>query len=98
MKDTLLYRGVFFSVPGFLVAQAQSSSPCCIHQTYPPVLCCGSFAVLTDFKSRFIKVKISQMVHKETEDEAKETRSKVDEDRKWQYAPPPPPGATGLPH
>jgi|Transcript_52290 cullin 3 len=37
-----------------------------------------------DFKSRFIKVKISQMVHKETEDEAKETRSKVDEDRKWQ--------------
>eukprot|EP01010_Urceolus_cornutus_P005564 NODE_97_length_2481_cov_274.176398_g77_i0.p1 GENE.NODE_97_length_2481_cov_274.176398_g77_i0~~NODE_97_length_2481_cov_274.176398_g77_i0.p1 ORF type:complete len:741 (-),score=191.97 NODE_97_length_2481_cov_274.176398_g77_i0:134-2356(-) len=37
-----------------------------------------------DFKSRFIKVKVSQMVQKETDDQARDTRSKVDEDRKWQ--------------
>lgn len=39
-----------------------------------------------DFKSKFTKVKVSQIVQKETEEEAKETRVKVDEDRKWQYA------------
>eukprot|EP00669_Euglena_mutabilis_P007461 TRINITY_DN2744_c0_g1_i2.p1 TRINITY_DN2744_c0_g1~~TRINITY_DN2744_c0_g1_i2.p1 ORF type:complete len:745 (+),score=305.73 TRINITY_DN2744_c0_g1_i2:43-2277(+) len=37
-----------------------------------------------DFRSKFVKVKVVQTVQKETEDEAKETRTKVDEDRKWQ--------------
>ena len=31
-----------------------------------------------------VKVKISQAIQRETDDEAKGTRAKVDEDRKWQ--------------
>eukprot|EP00668_Euglena_longa_P028826 GGOE01036153.1.p1 GENE.GGOE01036153.1~~GGOE01036153.1.p1 ORF type:complete len:746 (-),score=233.76 GGOE01036153.1:273-2510(-) len=44
----------------------------------------AAYLINKDFKSKFMKVKVSQMVQKETEEEAKETRTKVDEDRKWQ--------------
>eukprot|EP00667_Euglena_gracilis_P004441 EG_transcript_4463 len=44
----------------------------------------AAYIINKDFKSKFTKVKVSQIVQKETEEEAKETRVKVDEDRKWQ--------------
>eukprot|EP01012_Entosiphon_sulcatum_P032361 TRINITY_DN4116_c0_g1_i1.p1 TRINITY_DN4116_c0_g1~~TRINITY_DN4116_c0_g1_i1.p1 ORF type:complete len:748 (-),score=145.49 TRINITY_DN4116_c0_g1_i1:82-2325(-) len=42
------------------------------------------FSVNEEFKSKFVKLKITQVVQKESEEEAVVTRTKVDEDRKWQ--------------
>jgi hypothetical protein len=42
------------------------------------------FAYNSKFKSKLFKVKVMNVVQKETEQETQETRQKVDEDRKLQ--------------
>eukprot|EP00906_Rhabdomonas_costata_P004683 RCo006921 len=66
-------------------AEGSSSSPAAAPPAAAaPIEAETRFTFNEDFRSKLVRVKILQAVQRETEDEARGTRARVDEERKWQ--------------